>query len=565
MLMDLTLDIRIALRMLRRQPAVSVLIVLTLGFAIGAATIGFAFADLALFRGLPVDDPSRVVSVFVSDTRGSNPRAQVSAPDFVDYRERSRTLERMAVFGSGRAALIEQGQSRTLVVGRATADVFASLGQPPVAGRGFRPDDDRPGAPPVVVLSHRYWVDELAGRADAIGRVMQIGREMFTVVGVMAPSLEFGSLAEFDLWMPLVAGREHARDDRTLRLVARLRDGVSFDEAAAELATIGDALAGEHPQTNGGWKVRLVPIRDLTGGENFWMVIALFLISIGMLMAIATANVSNLVMARAAGRQRELAVRTALGARGSRLLRQFLTEGFILSLAAAALSLPLAWAGLQAIAAFSPEPVFRQVTIDLHELSFVALLALVTPVAFSLAPARPAVRPDVRHVLSDSGSRGSTAAFRGRGGLVVAQVALAVMLLTVSGLAVKSLRQMFEAPIGIRHADLLTFTLDFNDAQYPDVAESRVAAHATREALAALPGVHDATLLDAMPVLGGETTAAFVVDGSSSSSRCSWPRPASLASCRSRSPNELASSAPEWRSAPARGTSPASSSGSRSG
>ena len=235
----------------------------------------------------------------------------------------------------GRAPLITNGQSQTLSVTYATANVFAAMGQSPLVGRVFREGEDVAGAAPVAVLSHHYWRDEMGGRADAIGRTLQIGREIVTVVGVLSPDMEFGNIADIDLWLPLKLNPDGPRDARNLRFIARLRDGVTFDQAAAKLAAIGDALANEFPLTNGGWKLRLIPIRELTGGQGFWVVIALFLLSIGLLIAIATANVSNLIMVRAAGRARELAVRTAMGARGGRLLRQFLTEGLLLSAIAA--------------------------------------------------------------------------------------------------------------------------------------------------------------------------------------------------------------------------------------
>lgn len=338
---ELSSDIKTAFRGLRRAPGTSTLIVFTLAFAIAAATIGFSVADLALFRGLPVDDHAKVVSVFVSDTRGGNTRARVSAPDLLDFRARTTTLEHLSAMRDGRAALIRNGQSQTLSVTYATANLFASMGQAPLLGRVFTAGEDAEGAAPVTVLSHHFWRDEMNGRPDAIGQTLQIGREMVTVVGVLPPAMEIGNLAEIDLWLPLTLRADGPRDARNLRFIARLRDGVPFAQAAAEVQSIGDALAEEHPASNAGWKVRLVPIRDLTGGEGFWVVIALFLLSIGLLMAIATANVSNLVMVRTLARARELAVRSALGARKGRLVRQFVAEGLLLSALAAALSVVL--------------------------------------------------------------------------------------------------------------------------------------------------------------------------------------------------------------------------------
>jgi putative ABC transport system permease protein len=509
---DVTGDLKTALRMLRRNPGTSSLIVATLALAIGAATIGFAFADLALFRGLPVDDNARVVTIFAADTHGSTLRGRTSAPDLLDYRARATTLEELSGMRGGRAALIRNGQSLTLTVNYATANVFAAMGQTPLAGRALQEGDDVPGAPLVAVLSHRYWRDEMDGRPDAIGRTLQIGRDIVTVVGVLRPNMEFGNLADIDLWLPQPLDPGGPRDRRDLRFMARLREGVTFDQAAAEITAIGDALASEYPLTNGGWKIRLVPIREITGGDGFWAVIFLFMFSMATLIAIATANVSNLIMVRAAARARELAVRTAMGAKGGRLFRQFFVEGLILAAIGALLSVPVAWTALQLLVSLSPEPAFRQIVIDEHELAFVASLALICPVVFSLASVRLIVRPDLREVLATQGGRGSTTKMRGRGALVVAQVALAVVMLTASSLAAKSIRAAFGRPLGMSIDRLLIFGMEFNDAVYPAAPAARAAADATREALAAIPGVTRVTSVNALPVLGDFGPIAITVD-----------------------------------------------------
>ncbi len=511
---ELSSDVKTAGRNFRRAPGTSALIVFTLAFAIAAATIGFTFADLAILRGLPVDDTSKVVSVSVNDTQGSMTGVyRVSGADFLDYQARATTLEHAAVFKNGSAALIRDGQSQTLSVGYATAEFFAAMGQRAVAGRTFFPGDDRSGAPPVVVIADHYWRRELSGRADAIGRTLQIGREHYTVVGVASAEIEFGNLAEVEVWMPLRVDAASQRDLRNLRFIARLKDGATFDQAAAEMQAIGASLAAEYAATNGGWSVRLVPINDLIGGDGFWVVVALFLMSIGLLMAIATANVSNLVLVRTLARSRELAVRTALGARRGRLVRQFLTEGMLLSMIAAVLSVPLAWAALRLVVSLSSERIFQQLQVDAHELSFVAVLALVCPLMFSFSPIRTLARPDLRNVLAAGGPRGATALGRGRGVLVVVQVALAVILLTVSSLALRSMRELYSAPTGIETSTLLLFALDFNDAQYPTAAEARAAALATRDGLAGLAGVESLAMVDALPILGDRSPIVLSIDG----------------------------------------------------
>jgi putative ABC transport system permease protein len=512
---DFTSDLRTAARMFMRSPGTSAIIVATLALAIGAATIGFSFADLILFRGIPADDPKVVVSVFASDIKGSTNRARVSALDYLAFRDRATTLERISVMAPSPvgAALITNGQSRTISVALVTGDAMAALGQRAVIGRPISPGDDTADSPKVVILAHHFWKSEYETRPDVVGQTMQLGRDFYTIVGVMAPALEFGSMAAYDVWLPMIINRESPATARDLRILARLKPGVSFEQAGAEVAAIGDALAAEHPDTNGGWKARLVWVRELTGGDEVWIVIALFLLSVGLIMAIATANVSNLVMVRALARQRELAVRVALGARRSRIVRQFIVEGGALSLAAAAISVPLTYAGLQIIQWIGSEPILKQLAIDLHELSFVASLALICPLFFSIAPARTISRTDTRQILAATGARGTTGSLRGRGWLVVAQVSLAVILLTASTLATRSVNAIYSKPTGIDGADKLTLRLSFDDAQYPEPLQASAAAQATRDALARLPGVSSVAMLSALPILGGEAMAPFAVDG----------------------------------------------------
>lgn len=521
----LTSDIKTAFRSFLRAPGTSLLIVLTLSFAIAAATIGFSFGDLALFRGLPIDDESQVVTVSVNDTRGSMGNAhRVSAKDFVDYKARTTTLHTLAAFTYGRAALIRDGQSQTIDVAYGNADVFAAMGQHPFAGRLFAPGDDLPAAPHIVVLAHHYWKNEMQGRGDAIGRTLQIGRDHYTVVGIASPEMEFGNLGGVMMWIPTSMETATApRDARNLRFLARLRSGVTFEQAAAEMASIGAALAAEYPATNGGWTVRVVPVSDLVGGDGFWVVIALFLLSIGLLMAIATANVSNLVMVRTLARARELAVRTALGARRGRLVRQFVTEGLLLSAMAAAASVPLAWAALRGIQLFSPDQIFMQLAIDIHEITFVTTLALICPLMFSLSPIRTLTRPDLRQVLAAGGSRGSTGLRRGRGILVVLQVSLAVILLMVSTLALRSIRQLYAQPIGFESGKLLVFGLEFNDVLYPSIDQAGAASRATYDALSATAGVESIDMVSSLPILGDQAPTTLTIDGAIASANDARP------------------------------------------
>jgi putative ABC transport system permease protein len=318
-----------------------------------------------------------------------------------------------------------------------------------------------------------------------------------------------------ELWVALAVNPAlEGKDTRaTVEIIGRLRDDVSRDQASAELATIAAQVAELDPKRRTGITVEVKPYVEEFIGTETVQLLSVMLAAVLLVLVIACVNVANLVLARAADRTREVAVRTALGARRGRLLRQFTIEGLLLSLVAAALSLPLAWSGLQAIAAISPEAVFRQLRIDLHEVSFVALLALVCPLVYSLAPARLIARPDMRQVLASQGGRGTTASVRGRGALVVAQVALAVILLTASTLAFKSIRGAFSAPLGMDTARSLIFGVEFNDAIYPEPAQADAAMSAATEALSRVPGVNLVSMVDALPVLGDRAPSTLTIDG----------------------------------------------------
>ena len=302
-----------------------------------------------------------------------------------------------------------------------------------------------------------------------------------------------------------------------MRFLARLKDGIAFDQAAAEMATISDALSKEHPGTNGGWRLRLAPVSELTGGAGFWVVIALFLLSIGLLLAIATANVSNLALSRscrASGSWR-FAARWAPGADGwcassspkdscSRSRRRSCRCRW-------------RWPASARFRRRPAEAVFRQLTIDVHELSFVALVTLICPLVFSIAPVRLLSRPEMRQVLAASGVRGATASTRGRGALVVLQVALAVILLTVSSLAVRAIRQIYTAPIGLDTANVMLLGLDFNEMSYPETAQVLRRGSADARSAGGAAGRDD----------GGDGERAADSRRSHAACRsCSTPRPA---------------------------------------
>ncbi len=335
-------DAKIALRTLARSPAMCSVIVLTLGTAMSASTIGFAFADFAVVRGLPVDDTSRVVAIYGIDARQRNGRARLSPANFRDMKDRLTTLDRFSASVVGRVTVIDRGLPASLDAGRVTADFFAALGLRPVAGRLFQAGDDVAGAPATVVVAHQYWQRVFAAAPDVIGRPMLIDGRTRTVIGIAPPKLEIGNLAPIDAWIPLEIAAAASPTDRVLSTFGRLREGVSLEQARAEVATIAKALSAEFPEDNKDWQATVVPIGEVAYGSGFWVVVSLFIGAVALVIVIACANVASLVLARAMKRRREIALRSALGASRARLLRQAVIEGLVLSIASAAIAVPLA-------------------------------------------------------------------------------------------------------------------------------------------------------------------------------------------------------------------------------
>jgi putative ABC transport system permease protein len=508
------MDLRFALRLLVRRPAYAVIVVLTLALAIGANTVIFSFVNLLVLRPLPIGDPDSLGWIWALNPRSQTTRGQFSYADYVDLRDASRSFSLLAATRSESVTLTGRGEPQRLLARRVSANLFETWQLKTVAGRTLRPEEDRPGAACAMVLSHKLWTSHFRRDPGAVTQSVNVDGSPCTIVGVLDPSIEFGNLARTDVWMPIATDpAEVRRDDRRYGIIGRLKPGVTVEQADGEIRSIVERLAREFP-ANAGWSARVAPTREAIAGSDTWVILALLSLVVGFVLLIACANVTNLALARVAGRRRELAVRTALGASRWRTLRLLVIEGLVLGIAGGALGLGVAEAGLRLIRAAAYEPFFDLVRIDRTVMLFAAGVSILCPILFSLLPALLASDNQAGEALKEGGrTSGAVRARRSRHALVVAQVALAMTLLVVASLVVRSMIAISRANLGFDPHQLLTAQIVVPEWKHKDDASAARLQNDVVTRLRGLPGVEAAAAASALPALGQGTRATFVVSG----------------------------------------------------
>jgi putative ABC transport system permease protein len=500
-------DVRFALRSFLRAPRFTVPAVLALALGIGATSAIYSVVRGVILKPLPYSNPERIVVVWENNTRRNRPRNVVGAANFQAWRERNRSFEYLGMTGPARINVMLDGQPEEVPGLAASADVFNALGVQPMLGRLYTPEEDVEGRDGVILLSYELWQSRLGGRSDVLNSTLIASGRPRTVVGIMPPGYTIiGQRADFMIPYGWTVERLRQAGGRgSSHGLARLRDGVTFAQAEDEMKRIAAQREQEAPQLNTGWSVTLVPVHEQMVDQ---IRPALYVLSGAVLLVllIACANVANLLLARSTVRQRELGVRTALGARRSRLVRQMLTESVLLALAGGVAGLALAFAfhrGLLALVADRiPVPRLDQVVLDLPVMAVTMLIALGTGLIFGLIPALVATS-QANDVLREGGRHG--AAPRSRrvlGALVVAEVALSLVLLTGAGLLIRSFINLQNISPGFRSDDVLTARVQLPGARYREESDiTRFLADAVAR-IREVPGVQSAAGVTFMPLTG---------------------------------------------------------------
>jgi len=507
MFQDLVKDVAYAARTLTRSRSFTAVAILTLTLGIGATTAIFSVVDALLLRPLPYRDPAHLVSFFEDLDKLGYPRARVSPPTYLDLKAQTRVFDTVAAVNETSFNLSGGAGSITMLTGALiTHDLFMVLGANPLLGRTFRPEEDRPGANRVVLLSFSLWQSRFAGNAGIVGQPIRLNGELYTVTGVMPPDFSFPDKESdpIEVWAPRAFTPQEltARRARYLMVIARLRSGISLSEANASLRLLASQAARQYPDDMRGVNGFFAEPLQESNTHDVKRGLMLLMAAVGFILLIACANVANLLLSRSAGRRREIALRTALGAGKGRILRQLLTESAVLSLAGGALGTCFAVASFAYLKQLVPEDLSRTASLSLNlpVFGFTILISLASSFLFGLAPALEIAKADVNETLRDGGW-GSAGSRRTLTGIFVAgEVALSLLLLVCAGLLLKSLSKLRDVDPGFQSAHVLTLDFDLGEARFQDEAQRARFFEQVLEQTRALPGVESAGLTGGLPL-----------------------------------------------------------------
>ena len=509
---DMLQDLRYGVRMLLKNPGFTFVAVLTISLGISANTAIFSVVNAVLLRPLPFAEPERLTWLW--DTQPQLPTAPASLPDFLDWKEQNQSFEQLAAFQNGNMFFDAGDGTVDTPVGLVTPEMFSLFRVTPILGRTFTAEETLPGRYRVAVLSHSIWQNRFGSDPNVVGQTVQLSGATYTIIGVMPADFSFPNQAE--LWRPLpIDPKQLDRGPHYLRVVGRLKPGVTQAQAQAEMSTISARLAQQYPEKIAGHGVKLEPLRDVIVGD-IGTPLYILLGAVGFVLLIACANVANLLLARNGTRQKEIAVRTALGASRLRVVRQLLTESLLLACLGGVAGLVIAIWGVRWLVSFGPDTIPRvhEIAVDPRIAGFTLLISAATGVLFGLAPALQASRPDLTDGLKESG-RASAGVHRNRlrSTLIVSEVALSLVLLIGAGLLIKSFAKLTRVDPGFNAARVLTMGVTLLRNKYPEDGQVAQFYSQLLEQAAAAPGVESVSAISGLPMSGYSVSDYFTVEG----------------------------------------------------
>ena len=513
-------DLRYGARMLWKNPGFTLIAVITLSLGIGANTAIFSVIDALMLRPLPFREPDNLFQVWETDVNRGYNEMSASYPNFADWRDQNQVFQQIAIYSGGTYNLAGAAEPERIQGAIVSPAFFPLLGVKPMLGRVFLPEEDHPNEVFSVVMSERLWRHRYNSDPQIIGRTISLDTESFTVVGVVPNIADLAELPnDTDIWIPISHG--YGFDNRRghgYQVMARLKQGVTREQAQADMDRIAGSLAIRHPESNTDHGVRLIPLQEQIVGDYKLALLALLGAVLSVLL-IASANVANMLLARAAGRQKEISIRNALGAGRFRLIRQLLAESLLLAGLGGAAGLLLAVWGVYLLVAFGPAELPRagEVAVDMRALGFTFAVSLLTGIIFGLAPALQASRPDLNETLKEGmrGATGSAGHRRMRSLLVVSEIALSLVLLVGAGLLMRSFLKLQAVAPGFNPNNMLTMRVSLEGPNY-EKAESRIAFYdQLLDNIKALPGVQSVGARYHIPLVPADNYAnlAFAIEG----------------------------------------------------
>jgi len=509
-------DLRYGVRMLSKSPSFTIVSLLTLALGIGANTAIFSFVDGVLLKPLPYADADRIMRVMEKPPLAE--RNGISTLNYLDWRNQNTVFEYMTGWSGGQVTLTGKGDPIQLHAGHVSPDYFPIFGTRAVLGRTFAADEDQAGKDHVVVLSHAIWESQFGADPKLMGRTIRLDGEPYTVIGVLAERSSFDRLWA-QVYTPLVFKPENmTRNFHWFISFAKLKPGVTLEAARKQMDAIGGRIAHDYPDSNKGWGVVVERYADILVDQDLRRSLYILLAAVGMLLLISCANIANLTLARGTSREREIAIRSALGGERTRIIQQFLTESVLLSVCGGVLGLGLGYAGIAALKAAIPPftlPAEAAVALDVRVLIFTLVLSVLTGIVFGLAPAIAITRSNLSGIMKDSARNSSAGTGRRTlgGALVVTQVALAFVLLTGSGLLIRSFFRMQQADMGFDSTNVITAGLPIPNERYPDPRQLNSYLRSILTSVGSVPGTREIAFTSALPLQGWGYGMPFQIAG----------------------------------------------------